>query len=65
MNWSVNNHVVVRAWRRRVLSPVGVLGGLVLAATGTESRVVAGTDDSVAAPPEASFQKVTLNGAPG
>lgn len=55
----------VGAWRRRVFSPVGALGALVLAATGTESHQVVGADDAVAAPPEASFQKVTLNGAPG
>jgi cytochrome c len=45
-----------------------VRGGAGIAAllvTGTEAREVTGSDDAVTAPPEASFQKVTLNGAPG
>jgi cytochrome c len=40
-------------------------GVAALLVTGTEAGEVTGSDDSVAAPPETSFQKVTLNGAPG
>jgi cytochrome c len=41
---------------------VGVAAVLVM---GVDGREVIGSDDSVVAPPDTSFQKVTLNGAPG
>ena len=41
------------------------LGAVAAALLVTGEAVVVGSDDTVAAPPDTSFQKVTLNGAPG
>jgi glucose/arabinose dehydrogenase len=49
--------------RRRMLGFLGTMA-LVLG-VGADSRRAIGSDDSVVAPADASFQKVTLNGAPG
>src|SRR5262245_34466874 len=50
---------------RGVFVRAGGLGIAALLVAGTDSREVIGSDDTAVAPPDASFQKVTLNGAPG
>jgi cytochrome c len=57
---------VARPWRSRgAIARVGGAGAAALLVMGTDSREVIGSDDTVVAPPDTSFQKVTLNGAPG
>jgi cytochrome c len=49
--------------RRAVFSCLGAVATVL--GVGADSQRAIGSDDSVVAPPDTSFQKVTLNGAPG
>jgi cytochrome c len=55
-------------WKTTRRRPGALLGSGAVAALvglGAHTRPAIGSDDSLVAPPDASFQKVTLNGAPG